>query len=328
MTEYTTASREHRLTGLEPDNLLAFLALLGLLRLLETARPGWRSRAVWDGLPLRPKLMLEEATTRKEVAETAKQSASQLAGALEFDDLKNIEDCSPCKNVQECSPEDFRKFLCLRKDAQSKNVHSYVLDVASALGSDGSVVSKMKNKIEPTPLCAITAGNKLDFPFRLKKVVEAKTATWEQIERCLFDTWRYKNDGKGITLRWDPTEDRRYAYREKNPSGDAIKTVAGANHLAVFGFPSVLVAPRYRHLSTSGFDRRTKTLTWPVWSVPLTRSGVENLLAHPEIVHEKPNIEILRLYGVRELRRARRISGAKGYTSFERASVIQSEGSR
>jgi hypothetical protein len=31
----------HRLQGLEPDNMLAFLALLGLLRALEQARPNW-----------------------------------------------------------------------------------------------------------------------------------------------------------------------------------------------------------------------------------------------------------------------------------------------
>jgi len=41
----SAALRCHRLEGLEPDNLLAFLALLGLLRSLETARPAWRPRA-------------------------------------------------------------------------------------------------------------------------------------------------------------------------------------------------------------------------------------------------------------------------------------------
>ena len=38
----------HRLDGLEPDNLLAFIALLGLLRTLEEARPGWRPARVLD----------------------------------------------------------------------------------------------------------------------------------------------------------------------------------------------------------------------------------------------------------------------------------------
>jgi hypothetical protein len=53
---------EHRLEGLEPDNLLAFLALLGLLRALEEARPAWRPRVRWsiDEPPLRPVLRLRE----------------------------------------------------------------------------------------------------------------------------------------------------------------------------------------------------------------------------------------------------------------------------
>ena len=48
--------RSLRLEGLEPDNLLAFLALLGLLRALEASRPTWQPRAAWDvdNPPLRP----------------------------------------------------------------------------------------------------------------------------------------------------------------------------------------------------------------------------------------------------------------------------------
>jgi hypothetical protein len=48
----------HRLEGLEPDNLLAFLALLGLLRAIEVVRETWRPRAAWDldAPPLRPVL--------------------------------------------------------------------------------------------------------------------------------------------------------------------------------------------------------------------------------------------------------------------------------
>jgi len=38
------------LKGLEADNLLAFLALLGLLRALDVARPEWRARASWRGV--------------------------------------------------------------------------------------------------------------------------------------------------------------------------------------------------------------------------------------------------------------------------------------
>ena len=53
-----TAFATHRLDGLEHDNLLAFMALLGLLRALEGARPDWRARVSWtvDDPPLRPAL--------------------------------------------------------------------------------------------------------------------------------------------------------------------------------------------------------------------------------------------------------------------------------
>jgi hypothetical protein len=64
---------QHRLDGLEPDNLLAFLALLGLLRALDAARPDWRARAYWqdEPRPLRPVLVLSAPQTREAVVEAA-----------------------------------------------------------------------------------------------------------------------------------------------------------------------------------------------------------------------------------------------------------------
>ena len=78
-----TAATAHRLERLEPDNLLAFLALLGLLRALEVA--GLRPRAHWAGLPLRPVLTLRRAATQEEVAETATEGCAALAEDYRFD---------------------------------------------------------------------------------------------------------------------------------------------------------------------------------------------------------------------------------------------------
>jgi hypothetical protein len=69
----------HRLDGLEPDNLLAFLALLGLLRALEAAdreraeNDALRPRAAWDVdvPPLRPKLILARRLTPEDVTGSA-----------------------------------------------------------------------------------------------------------------------------------------------------------------------------------------------------------------------------------------------------------------
>lgn len=53
-----TEMRTYRLAGLEPDNLLAFLALLGLLRSLQAVHPEWHPRARWatEAQLLRPEL--------------------------------------------------------------------------------------------------------------------------------------------------------------------------------------------------------------------------------------------------------------------------------
>ncbi len=78
----------HRLTGLEPDNLLAFLALLGLLRSLEATPEGKKlfPRACWkfDDPPLRPVLCLKTPTTREDVAEIAAQGLAALAVSHDF----------------------------------------------------------------------------------------------------------------------------------------------------------------------------------------------------------------------------------------------------
>ena len=63
----STTGQRHRLDGLlHSDNLLAFLALLGLLRSLEDAAPAWLPRVAWsvDAPPVRPVLSLAEGVER------------------------------------------------------------------------------------------------------------------------------------------------------------------------------------------------------------------------------------------------------------------------
>jgi hypothetical protein len=91
-----TAASRFRLEGLEPDNLLAFLALLGLLRALEAAdrkRPQAKRlfpRAGWDldQPPVRPVLFVVANATREEVVQDVASGAEMLAAAHNFDDRK------------------------------------------------------------------------------------------------------------------------------------------------------------------------------------------------------------------------------------------------
>ena len=77
MTERLT----YRLNGLEPDNLLAFLALLGLLRTLEHARPTWRTRVAWtvEAPPVRPMLTATAAVADDEIVAAVAQGLNDLA---------------------------------------------------------------------------------------------------------------------------------------------------------------------------------------------------------------------------------------------------------
>src|ERR1700758_5131666 len=78
----------HRLEGLEPDNLLAFLTLLGLLRSLEATpkRKDLLPRICWrlDSPPLRPELSVKHPVSREEIAAIADQGIQRLRLLAEF----------------------------------------------------------------------------------------------------------------------------------------------------------------------------------------------------------------------------------------------------
>src|SRR5258706_9835209 len=83
-------SRQHILEGIEPDNLLAFLALLGFHRAMEHAQPAWRPRVYWTGMPLRPRLVLSEDVQRAAVLDAAATGCKSLAEVHSFDDHKDV----------------------------------------------------------------------------------------------------------------------------------------------------------------------------------------------------------------------------------------------
>jgi len=87
-----TGRTTHRLDGLEPDNLLAFMALLGLLRVLEETRPDWRPRVFWtfDEPPLRPTLRVQETADETAIVEAASEGLRSLSACHDFDVLRDL----------------------------------------------------------------------------------------------------------------------------------------------------------------------------------------------------------------------------------------------
>jgi hypothetical protein len=301
----------HRLEGLEPDNFLAFLALLGLLRALDTARPLWRARVYWDveTRPLRPVLGLAEEQTQESVAGVAAEGAATLAAAHVF----NHKDLN-------LNASDARAALEGASDPLAEALFDALLSDA-ALHKDG--------RIWPTPLCfqfgqghqhflerlaAVPAGQLPKPLSKLKKPPDLNAPSF--ICAALFEPWTRSDPTD--SFRWDAAEDRRYALRANDPSGDSAETQHGANRLAAVGLPVLSGAAILRRGEMRFLNRGAAygpnghiEISWPIWSRSARLAGVRAILARSELTADVPDMRALAPLGVVGVWRAERISVGK-----------------
>ncbi len=309
MTERAT----HRLAGLEPDNLLAFLALLGTLRTLEHARPAWRARVGWavDTPPVRPVLTVAASAMEQEIVATVAEGLRDLARRHDFGGLKDLK--------------------LSRGEAAERLRHAaardrYTSDLWAALISDAAARDKNKmHEAEPTPLCLLFGQGHMHFMSRLASVPRESTppdrgagrekitiGETDSLREALFEPWTRPD--ATFSFRWDPHEDVRYALRATDPTDARTKekTQHGANRLAAIGLSVLTVVPRLRagtvRLDVVGGERSGGfAFTWPIWRDPISLATIRSLLGHTGL--DKPATRDA--LGVVELRRARRISVGK-----------------
>ena len=322
MTDFTN----HRLDGLEPDNLLAFLALLGLLRTVNVAKPDWQARVSWTVCepPLRPVLHTPEAIDGDGVARAAADGLNVLAQHHKFDGLKDLV----------FSPEDAAKYL--RQAAETANQDRYTADLWASLMSDAAI-SRDGKKAESTPLCLMFGQGHQHFLERLASIPRQKAPpdrggrqnkiTVSEIgclRETLFMPWERPDATQ--SFRWDPNEDVRYALRAHNPTDAKTKetTQHGANRLAAVGLSVLTAVPRQRYGGTrlvilGGHRQRDGSFVyrWPIWWVPISLACIRALLGHPGLERR----ETLAALGIAEIRQARRISAGK-FMNFTRAEPV------
>ena len=315
-----TEPAAHRLDGLEPDNLLAFMALLGLLRTLEEARPDWRPRVSWtvDEPPLRPCLHVAEEVAGNALVEAAAEGLAALARRHDFEGLPDLT----------LLPDEAMRRLQTAADSDR-----YTADLWAALVSNAAIAHDGK-KVEPTPLCLMFGQGHQHFLSRLASVPQqtippkrgagrnkSGTSETECLHEALFVPW--KRPDATDSFRWDPNEDVRYALRARDPTDSKTKetTQHGANRLAAVGLSVLTVVPRYRagrvRLALLGGGREpdgAHTLSWPIWREPISLAGIRALLGHPHLDRPRTRTAL----GIVETRVARRISYS-GYMNFTRA---------
>lgn len=299
MTTSSTAPatrHTHLLSGLDGSNLLAFMASLGALRLLELGRPTskprlrWEHRGVWTPIL---ETDLSQAELVDALAAAARVMAMEPALAIGdnikltvggFRDLRDRFDTAPDRTESLRWLAAFASDACV--DAHSKDAH-----------------------LEDTELRTMQGAGHQHFLKSIRANLAAVTP--EDLEADLLAAWRY--DRKGSPLRWDPADDRQHAYRWRDPSADKLGVAAGALALASAALPAFPAMPTRRGLQTTGFvpSRGGPLVTWPIWSPPMGLRVCGSLLAHHRLQDETPSRRELASLGIVDLFRSRRISVGK-----------------
>lgn len=254
------ARKDHRLVGLEPDNLLAFLALLGLLRSLEISHPELRPRAYWDlsVSPLRPVLTMARPATIQDVCTSA------LDGVVIF--RNSLRAFYRLKTGLPASRNLFRSLArrCAKAITTSDiGTEKYRLwrlrcDLMACLATE---VYTGRSEVEQSPL-KLPSGQ---MAFVAAMFDLANQCRAEDVERSFFGSWSYSF--KGSSLRLSPEEAQRYAYRASDPSPEGASTELGASALAGMGVLSLPMSPGHDHWTMVAYSgtRREGRIVWPIW---------------------------------------------------------------
>ena len=308
---------EQELNGLDGNNLLAFLAALGTLKCLSSKSPGvrmsWRLNDSWV-----PVLHLSEAQSKEALLE---QLSCSLADHSVWEAQFSL-GLNPAPNNLDLKLSDFRNQLsraaqvaCIKARLQA--------DFLAGLGTDAvGRDDKTLDATGATSFRTMSGQGHQHFLLFMRELAERTKKA--HLERALFRRWDYADKQK--SMRWDPVDDRRYAYRATDPGNsnkDPIVTMWGANRLAIEAlslFPVVAVDAQVR---TVGFSRinRALTISWPMWHGPLGLDVVRALLNLRELQLQEPPIERLQQMGIVEIFRSRRIQNGR-FRNFTPASAV------
>ena len=214
------------------------------------------------------------------------------------------------KRIGDCKPQEFREYAnSFIVDASCRERDT--LDLLAAFGSD-ACRERTADAIVSTPFSFINGSGHQFFLETVRGLMEQVTP--ERIHQTLFESWRYQDEQ--FSMRWDPSEDRRYALMDRNPtaSGNKSKTVWMANLLAYRALALFPCAPGQHGLVTTAWTTSDdeRAFTWPIWQVPATLDTVRSLLQQRELANADSNRAFLRARGIAAVFRSRRIKVGAG----------------
>lgn len=290
------------LRGIDGGELPAFLAALGILRLLHSAEstPGPRLSWSWQGawIPTLVGVFQPESAAERIVAGLRRDAATlrALGGDDELFLQSNFE--STVSSIK--SP--------FRSDSDGHRAASWL----AALGSEACPkAGKSPPNVEHTPLKALGGGKQRFIPALIALMEGAEVS---HVNRSLFHPWTYRDNAP--SLRWHPRDDRRHAYRWQAPMLDPPTSETGGSALAAAALPLFPSVPTTRGLRTAAFSRQAgHRVTWPIWSLPMDLPTISALVGLGELQDDVPDRQCLSRLGVVEIYRCERIVVDK-YVNF------------
>lgn len=207
-------------------------------------------------------------------------------------------------------PAEYRDALLFALGSCSGWQERRQLDLLAAFATES--VTKAE-KVETTAFCFVSgAGHQyfLETVGKLMRLVDA-----DRIQRCLFHPWDFSDEQ--LSLRWAPTEDRRYALMWDDPSGQVARTVWAASLL---GYNALRLFPVFDvggKSVTTGFSRFGKGyfFTWPLWEGFVDTATLGSLLSLNEFRQPEPDLGQLAGMGIFEVFRCERLKIEK-FTNF------------
>jgi hypothetical protein len=296
---------EIKLNALQGSGLLGFMAALGLLRTFSELPEGQGSRMKWiaSGGSYCPVLQCAGELNGSMILGKLHSTLNAFAGhrVINIDtDLK-----IPRSVFRELSRDSATEFL-EKKD-------SLAASMTAAFGCDA--IGKEDGTIEDTGLRTMSGAGHQHFLVSMNDL--AKTTTVDHLREAVFGPWLYRDPSP--IMRWDSEDDRRYALRWEEPSKDPVRTVRGANRLAVAALPLFPVIPLASNsIATTGFSGRGSRdtfVTWPLWSGWLSLDTVRSTLGLADLQSAKCSRALLASRGICAVYRSQRITLGK-YRNF------------
>lgn len=288
---------DHLAIGPDGGNLLGFLCSLGALATLSRAWPEQDVRLSWR---------FASVGWRPVFHASGQADDHELVTALDGELSRRAYEFTGLGHDLPVEAGIFAEEARKAADGATPKNRRYA-DFVVSFGCEA--ITDAKGRIQDTALRTMSGAGHQHFLDFMRKL--AQETTREQLHSALFEAWRYEEGGP--SMRWDPVDDRRYAYRADDPAASSrfpIKTVRGANRLAIEALPFFPSVPRGRRLETACFpasDGR-RAVRWPIWMMALTLATVRSLLLHPELASTPPPPDRLGLLGVVEVFRSRRIT--------------------